>query len=238
MTKKQSILFRLVILCFGLVIFAITLTLATNGRELSGAEKFLWLTIGLDYLIFFIPVFFNGVTFKNFAGRTIPIVLLWNATIIFCLVSLALSVLVFYGKVPITVAVVIDLVMLFLALILIFISVSASDHVESVGQNEEKLLSSIKGLRSESQILATKVASNEKINTADKKLIEKISQDIRFLSPVNNAKAFDAENKILQNILRLSEICSNIESGTVTSDFTKLANETKEMIAQRKLLLN
>lgn len=236
MTKRQGLIFKAVILFFGLLILSVAFSLMTAGRNVSGAEIFLWVTVGVDYLVFFVPLFFNDVTFNNFLRRTIPIVLLWNSAIIYCTITILIAIAVFYERVALGAGVTIDLAITFIALIVIFISAVASDHVGSVEKREANLFGNIITIRQEFALLNNKVATCKGVADSDKKRVATLTEDLRYMAPVNNKHGFEIENNILKNIARLNESLDNITNRAAGNDFSAILLETATFIEERKLL--
>lgn len=237
MTQKTANIFKGVILAFGLMVYAVAVALITAGREIPSREMYLWVIIGVVYLAFFIPALFNGLTFAKFAQSSAGAVLLWNADIVFCFVSIALALAVFYGRCPMTLAIVVELAMLFVALILVFISMMASGHVQSVDAKQQKLMGKINEMRAALSALNLSCASSS-ANDETKSKIKALAEDVRYLSPVDSAQSASLEGDILSAIDAADDALKAFTAGADEGTLKKSVRELSMKIAQRKLLRN
>lgn len=235
MTKKALNAFKGAILAFGFIVYAISVALFTRGREAGSREIYLFTIIGIVYLAFFIPALFNSLTFGNFARNAAGVVILWNADIVFCFVSVALALTVYFGRLAIEIAVVIELVMLFAALILVFISAVSSGHIEGVGKKEEKLLKDIKEIRSTLASLDA-LCDVEGVSGDIKKRIKVASEAARYMTPVDSAQASSLEKDILLAVGECEERLKTVKSGADEGALKESIGDLEMKMAQRKLL--
>lgn len=237
MTHKAVNIFKGVILAFGLAVYAIAFALLTGGRETEPREVYLWVMFGVVYLAFFIPALFNNLTFKSFAHSAAGVVLLWNADIVFCFVTVALSLAVYYERCSIAIAVVIEMAMLFVALILVFVSSMASSHVQSVGAREEKAMSKIKELRSGLSGL-DRAASSSDIGEDIKRTIKALAEDARYISPVESEESALLEEDIIKGVREVKDALQAAANGERSGRMQRLVDELKMKMAERKALRN
>lgn len=237
MTAKGANIFKGVILAFGLAVYAAAIALATHGRGVPPQEAYLWAIVGVVYLAFFIPALFNSLTFKSFAHSAAGVVILWNADIVFCFVSIALALSVYFGKVPVTLAIIVELVLIFVALILVFISMMSSSHIKGVGIKEAILLSKIKEMRSSLDSLNVK-AQSASISEEIKSKIASLAEDAKYMSPVDSAQSASLEGDIIGAIDEAANRLDEVLSGASESALQKCTADLAMKMAQRKLLKN
>lgn len=237
MTAKQSDIFKGVILAFGLVVYAVAAALATHGREVPPREVYLWVIVGVVYLAFFVPSLFNSLTFHNFAHSAVGVVILWNADILFCFVSIALALAVYFGKCSMALAIVVELVMLFVALILVFVSVMSGGHIRSVGRKEAILLSQIKEMRATLAALSLKAQSSTASDDIKAK-IASLAEDAKYMSPVDSAQSASLEGDIIAEIDEAAAQLDAVVGGAQDGSLKKCIADLSMKMAQRKLLKN
>lgn len=237
MTKNAVNIFKGVILAFGLLVYGVAFALVAGGRELNSREVYLWVMIGVVYLAFFVPALFNSLTFKSFAHSTAGVVLLWNADIVFCFVTVILSLAVYYERCSIAIAIVAELAMLFAVLILVFVSVMAGSHIQSVGAKEEASLSKIKEMRSALSLLDLQASSSD-IGDDIKRTIKALAEDARYISPVESKEASLLEESIIGKIAQVKDALQDAANGAGGGGVQKAVDELKAKMAERKLMRN
>ena len=94
--------------------------------------------------------------------------------------------------------VIIQLILFFAFMVKMYLGGLVVHQIGAVKKQETQEFSKIAQLRSESQLLEVESAGNASISAEQKKAITKIKNDFRYLSPSNNAEAFDYEAKMVE----------------------------------------
>lgn len=242
MDKKTANIFKGAILFIGLGIYALAFCLVTGGKKLPANEIYLWVMIGIVYLAFFFPIFFNGITFKNFARHAGGVVLLWNADLFFCFVSILFAILVYQGKCSINTAVIIECVMFFVILIFLFVSLQTSSHIQNVQNTQTQSLSKIMSMRSSFDLLNMKMQATSGVKDEAKKKIASLTEDAKYISPVEKGEAFALEGDIIAKINEASNLLDNLQSpqasATATSQLDAVVQDLSMKINTRKMMRN
>ena len=239
MTKNQSLLFRFILLFAGAGIIILAFFVTRGERELNSTDAFVWVSIGLMYLIFFLPFFFSAINIGNFSGKIPKLVLVWIGILLYTAASITVILLLAVaGVISLNTAIIIQAVLLFLFAVNIFFAYFASSHVISVAAEEagkQQYINQIKP-RAQSLLLSINRLPAEYENA--QKILKQAIEDIRFIYPVDGGAGSDLELQILQSLNTISEYCSNIQTGAHTAALKSEAEKLQMLAKERKLLRN
>ncbi|MFA6938315.1 MAG: hypothetical protein WCQ67_08800 [Treponema sp.] len=238
MNKKQSLFSRILIFVLGLGIIILAYYLFGSEGEKTDPQKFMWANIVVMYLVFFCPFFFSNVHTDNVDKKTPSLVTVWLGDIIFIIVALGLTIAIMNDVLQIRTAIIIEAILVFLFAIDIYFGYFGNTKIQEVGAHETQMLSAIKDIRSSMELLILKSSSLSSAYDDEKKKIASISEDARYLSPVENTNAVSLEQNMLGKITALSSACDSIASGSDGSDFKTQLSSLDMLMKQRKLLKN
>ena len=239
MTKNQSLLFRFVLFLAGAGVIVLAFFLFKGDRELTRVDGFVWTSIALMYLVFFLPFFFSAISIGNFSGKIPRLSMVWLGIFLYITASIGVIVLLAVVKIiPVNIAVIIQAVLLFLFAIDIYLAYFASSHIGGVDAQEAAMQQHINQLKPKAQSLLLSVnrlpAEYEK---AQKNLKQSI-EDIRYIYPVSGGAGDDLELRILQSLNILSELCGGVSAGTHPVSLEQEAEKLQMLVKERKLLRN
>jgi hypothetical protein len=238
MTKTQSSVFRLILFLIGAGIVALAFFLFNRGRELSAADIFTWASIGVMYVVFFMPFFFSAINTGNFSGKIPSIAIVWFGIFVYIPVSIVIIALLRFLIISLNVALVFQSVALFALLLAVYFGFFASSHAGSVAAEEADKLRPLTEIKNKSALLALKAGSLSAEYEETRKLIKKSADDIRYLSPAGGNSGAETDLKILNVIERLDEICGTVSGGGHSASFEAEAKKLQSLVMERKLLRN
>lgn len=240
MSCNAKKIYKISLFIFGIIIITLGIFMLKDKQEITAQFKFFCAMIYMAYCVFFAPLLFNTLHWNSFAEHTPIVVLSWLLMKAFVAISLILGVLVYSEKIKIPVACIIEGVVLFIALLFIFVGLCGTDHIQKVAVKEEQLLSKIKTIRAKMQQLSLQASTLGDSYNLQKKSLEKITEDLRYLSPVSTSEAIALENKILSAIDSITNAIQNLSNNSSSSNVTlqSCINNLDFSIKQRKLLLN
>lgn len=237
MTKNQSLFFRVLLFLSGAGIILLAFFLNTGDREINGIDAFFWTSIGLMYLIFFLPFFFSAIDIGNFSGKVPALSLVWSGVILYIAASITVIILLKAAFViSLTVAVIIQAVLLFLFLVDVYFAYFAADHVSAVAVEEAGKQQYLTRIKSKAQVLQLSI--EKFLPESAQKILKRTLDDIKYLSPVNGGAGGDLEVKILQSLDALSEISGGIHSGGNLAALEPESENLQALVNERKLLRN
>ena len=240
MTKNQSSIFRVLLFIFGAGIIVLAFFLWKGDRELFRKDIFMWTSIGLMYLIFFLPFFFSAISIGNFSGKIPKLVIVWLGISFYIAASLTVIVLLtrFPPVISFNTAIIIQAVILFLFCISIFTAFFASTHVGKVAAEEAVKQQYIKQLKPKAQVLLLSVDKLPGEYEKAQKILKQAVEDIRFIYPVDSGAGDDLELQILKSLNIISELCNGILTGAHTVVLEGEAEKLLMLIKERKMLRN
>jgi len=237
MTRNQSLFFRFILFLAGAGILVLAFFLTKGGRELDRIDAFVWTSIGLMYLILFLPFFFSVINIANFSGKTPSLALVWTGIFFYIIASvILLFLLAFFYILSFNTAVIIQAVLLFIFAINVYFAYFASSHVGNVAAEEagkQQYLNQIKPKAQTLQLLVNKLPAD--FSNAQKTLTQTIEQ-IKFIYPVDRGAGDDLELQILQSLNKLSELCNT--PGAIPVGLEGEADKLLMLVKERKLLRN
>jgi hypothetical protein len=238
MTKDQSLFFRFLLFFAGIGIIILAFFL-TKG-ELTRIDGFVWTSIGLMYLIFFLPFFFSAINISNFS-RKIPVLsLVWTGILLYITASIIVIVLLSAVKIiSVNVAVIIQSILFFLFLIDVYFSYFASSHISSVAAEEAEKKQYINNyIKPKAQVLSLAVNKLPAEYEKAQKTILQTLEEIKYIYPVSDGAGDNLESWIIQSLNTLSELCGNIPSGATPAVLYTEAEKLSSLVKERKLLRN
>ncbi|MCL2878670.1 MAG: hypothetical protein FWF29_00360 [Treponema sp.] len=239
MTKNQSIVFRFLLFLAGAGIVVLAFFLTRGNRELTRIDAFVWTSIGICYLIFFLPFFFSMINISNFSGKVPVISLIWPGIILYIAASVVVMVmLTATGVILFNTAVIIQAILFFGFLVTVYFAYFASSHIGNVAAQEDRKKQFIKEIKPKAQVLSLTVNGLPAEYEKAKKTLNRAFDDIRYIYPVDNGIGDDLELQIITSLNTISELCSGINSGAHSAVLEQEADKLCMLIKERKLLRN
>ena len=239
MTRNQSLLFRLFLFLAGAGIIFLAFFVTRGDRELSRIDAFVWASIGLMYLIFFVPFFFSAISIGNFSGKIPSLTLVWTGVLLYIAVSVAvILLLVIANVIGFNAAIIIQAVLVFLFAINVYLAYFASSHARIVVAQETGKQQYINQIKSKAQSLLLSVNRLSAEYGNAQKTLKQTIEDIKFIYPVDGGAGNDLELRILQSLNTISEYCDNIQTGAHTAALESEAENLRMLVKERKLLRN
>lgn len=237
MTRTQSLTFRALLFLCGAGVTALAFFLNTAGKSLTSADIFTWLSIGLMYLIFSVPLFFPAVNGANASHKIPSLAILWTGITGFIIASIVVIMLLSSAAVSLSNAITIQAALLFLFAVCVYLGSVASSHSRQIGEEEHKKRQFITGLKARAQVLALSVNDLPVEYEGVRKTIKQTLEEIKYLFPVDELEGFDLEFKIMDALNSISDICDSGTAGTAALLETE-ARRLQMLIKERKLLRN
>jgi len=237
MTKNQSLLFRVLLFIAGAGIVILAFFLFTGDRELTAIDAFVWTSIGLMYLIFFLPFFFSAINIGNFSGKIPPLSMVWFG--IFLYITASITVILLLTKfyiLSLNAAVIIQAVLFFFFLVNLFFAYFASTHVGKVASQEAEKQQYLTQMKSKAQVLLLTVNSLPAEYEKTQKILKQAFDDIRYTYPADAGG--ELELKILRSLGTVSELLGGIQSGAHPAALETEALNLQALVKERKLLRN
>jgi hypothetical protein len=241
MTKGQSQFFRLILFLIGLGIVALAFYLINGGSDytsLSNEDKFMWISIAVMYLFIFFPFFFSSVTIGNFSGKIPSLTMIWVGISLYTPASIVVIYLLKRYSITFNIAVIIQAVFFFLFILNIYFGYFASSHARGVAVEEAGKLQYLTEMKSRAASLALKAGSLSSQYEQVQKALKQSSEDIRYLSPVDEEKSTELDLKIIDSIESLVQFCDAASEGGHPAAFDLETKELQMLIKERKLLRN
>jgi hypothetical protein len=237
MTRNQSIFFKAILFLFGSGIIALAFFLTNGKKELSRIDVFIWTSIAFMYLVFFTPFFFSSLRIGNFSVKIPPLALVWTGIIVYIILSILNIVLLSKGM-SFSKAIVAQVILLFLFFIDVYFAYFASDHVGSVAAEERTKQQFMNELKTKTQVLLLSVNGLPSGYEAAQKMLKKTIEDIRYISPVDNAVGDELELKIIDALKSIADMCDTVSSGGHPVSLEPAARNLQTLVKERKLLRN
>ena len=239
MTRNQSLFFRLLLFLAGAGIIILAFFLTKGTRELSRIDAFVWTSIGLMYLIFFLPFFFSAINIANFSGKIPSLSIVWFGVLFYMAASVVILLLLIAAKfIPINVAIIIQAILLFLFFVDVFFAYFASSHVRNVAVEETGKQKYISQIKPKAQVLSLAVTKLSTEYENVQKILKSAIEDIKYIYPVSGGAGSDLELRIIKSLNTLSELCGGIQSGAHPADLEPEAENLRILVKERKQLRN
>jgi hypothetical protein len=238
MTKGQSQFFRFFLFLLGAGIIALVFYLTSGGEELTGSDKFMWISISVMYLFFFVPFFFSVINIGNFSAKIPSMTMVWGGIFLYIPVSIAVILALKTFVITLNMALIIQAVLVFLFLIDIYFAYFANSHIQAVAVEESGKLQYVTEMKNKALLLVVKAGSLTGAYEQNQKRIKQAAEDIRYFSPVDRGKSMETDLKIINSIENLSQLCDVVSGGGYPDSFDAEINKLEILIKERKLLRN
>lgn len=239
MTKNQSLFSRFMLFIAGAGIIVLAFFLFRGDRELNRIDAFVWTSIGIMYLVFFLPFFFSEVNISNFSGKVPVLSLIWFGIILYLPASVIIIVLLSKTDViSFNAAVIIQAVLIFLFLVDVYFAYFAGSHTSAAAAEEADKRQYISRIKSKAQIFQLSLDKLPAEYENSQKILKKTLDDIKYIYPINGGAGSDLELKILRSLDILLELAGSIKSGAGTAAMGTEAENLQTLVNERKLLRN
>jgi hypothetical protein len=223
----------------GIVVLAFFLTTGiADGRALTQADGFMWVSIALSYLTLFVPFFFSVMRKDSFSDKIPSFALVWLGVFIYIPFSIGVIVLLKTAVFSFNAAVIAQTVLIFIFAVNVYFGYFANTHVRAVANEEAGLRDQLSGIKQKAASLS--LAVKELPGGCEKAAasLRKALDDIKYLSPVHGEAAKDSEAAILLALDSVRQLCNAIAEGARPSSFEKEAERLLALVRERKLLRN
>jgi hypothetical protein len=238
MTKNQSLIFRSLLFLAGAGIILLAFFLTTSGKEPDKPDVFMWISIGVMYLVLSLPFFFSAIDIANLSGKVPKLSIVWTGIIVYVITSIIIIVVLKMSVFNLNAAIIIQAIIFFVFLINVYLACFASSHVGKVAAEEAGMQRYIVQLKPKAQSLLLAVNRlPPEYEKAQKKLRQAI-EDIKYIYPINSGAGDELEQEIIQSLNVISEYCGNIQAGGHTAALEDQAESLTMLVKERKLLRN
>jgi hypothetical protein len=238
MTGTQSSFFRFILFLMGAGILILAFILINHGRELSGKDTFMWASIAVMYLFFFVPFFFSAINAAGFSGKIPSYTLIWTGIFLYLPASIAVILLLQFSLVSLKAALIIQAVFCFLFFLNVYFGYFASSHVRNVAAGEAGKTRFLVKMKNSAASLALKAGMLGSAHEPLGQALKVVMEDIRYLSPVDGEKSAELDVKILNALENLSRFCDSAMEGGTPAGFDVEIKKLWMLIRERKLLRN
>ena len=194
--KKKSLAFTLLIFAAGLLLLvAAGILLHELIRLETGKYIFMWNSIGLAFILAFVPVFFEQLTVKNADRKTISLVVYYRGFVLYVLASAAIIVMLFFFL-ELKYAILLQVAALILFAVYIGISFLVSGQVKAVAERETAKTGQVDSIRARAQslaILADRLGDNDR---DIKNMAHQFSEIVRYLTASDDPTALNLEDQM------------------------------------------
>ncbi len=193
--------FSIILLLFGEALIIIGFRYFGNDVD----TKLISLNIvvsSIIYLLFFIDLLFPMIDFSDKSQKTVgSLGLRWFVTISYMIVAIALMLVFYYVKpININALIIINAILFFILLLGLYFAVSASAKVQSVYEKEEEMRDYITEMKNATKDVQHRLNQLDNIPANIVSKIEKLEEDIRYVSPSNNREAHLLEESYIKSI--------------------------------------
>ncbi|GHV79480.1 hypothetical protein AGMMS49944_12710 [Spirochaetia bacterium] len=235
MMKSRFSFFRAILFLVGAGVVVLAFYLTQGGREVTGVDKFTWVSISIMYLVLFTPFFFSSIRLANFSEKIPNMVLSWLGIIVYVIASIIVLVLLKY-YLTLNQAIIIQAILVFLFLLDVYFAYFASAHVASVAREVESKRQYLTEIKSKAASLTLIVGNLPSQYEQVQKLINQVTDDIKYVSPVSGGAGTDAELQIISSLDNVKEYCDIACSGGNPASFESEVKKLQMLVKQRKLL--
>jgi hypothetical protein len=238
MTKGQSQFFRFILFLLGAGVVALAFYLTNDGNELTGIDKFMWISISVMYLFLFLPFFFSVINIGNFSTKIPSMTMVWIGIFLYIPASAAVILALKTSVIVFNTALIIQAVFVFLFFIDIYFAYFANSHIQTVAVEESGKLQYVTEMKNKALLLVVKAGSLTGAYEQIPARIKKAAEDIRYFSPVDRGKSMETDLKIINSIEDVSQLCDVVSEGGHPDSFDTEINKLEILIKERKLLRN
>lgn len=232
--KPLIFVFGLLVVCLG-IYWLLPWVPGTMGNRL-----FVAFDVALLYVVVFAPLLMQPRLRQATTGRLVSLgVLYWGiglyAVLTLVVVALACTLLFMATRL----LVLVQLVGLFALVVVMYLSLVARDHADEQETEQGTLMRNIQHIRSVASSAAIDASTLGEGYAVPVRKIEKIREEVRYLSPVSNGQAYALEDQICRLLEELSNLVKWARSGGATpEELSRKADEILLLVRQRKALIN
>jgi hypothetical protein len=236
MTKTQSSFFRFILFLFGAGIVLLAFFLFSRDRELSEKDVVTWISIGVMYLVLFIPFFFTSLSVGTFSGKIPSLGLIWTGIFLYISLSIAILALLRFSILSFNAALVVQAIVLFGFIIVVYLGYFASSHAGNVAAEEAGKLQGLSEMKNRAAFLALRAGALPANYGEVQKLVARCTEDIRYFSPVGRNRSAEVDAKILDAANNLIQLCDTVMDGGQPASLEGEAKKLQTLVRERGLL--
>lgn len=237
--KNTSAAIKVALFLAGVLVLALGLILLMPRLPL-GTSIFIAVDAIMLYALVLGPILFNDALADVTGGKVISLTIYLKAVAVYAALTIGvIYVLLTVPMPPISFLVVLQLAGLVGLGFVTFLSLSVSQQVEAVAQAEAGVRASVDRLRATSQRLATQASYIQVQSAQERELvngIQRIADELRYLSPVHSPEAFTLESQIASY---LDTLLVRVQDGMTPADVSAALQDVRGALAvidQRKNL--
>ena len=227
--KKKSLLFSILIFAAGLLL---------NTLIPLETEKyiFMWNSIGVVFILAFVPIFFEQLTVRNADRKVISLVVYYRGFVVYALLSAAIIVLLF-KFLELKYAILLQVGVLILFAVYVGVSYLVSGHVKNVAETETAKTATVESLRARAQSL---VILTDRLGDGDndiREMARKLSDDLRYLTPSSDANARNLDDQMSMMLDSLTSDSYFVRPNSQSREnVVRKFDALKTLFAQRKAI--
>ena len=229
MTKRGSIIFKSIILTFGLAVIFVAYLMFGSTSPMSARETYLWTNIVLIYLAVMLPAFLYTIRKDNFTGRVLPMMFIWFGIFTYLGIGSILIVLVMMSIILVKIAMIIQMITAFAFIVMLYVAFFAGSFITKVATQEKHTLHRISLIKDKAKFLQKQYASD---GTAKQKEMFRLMENLIFLSPVDKHEAYSLEEEILAELDRMELALEGNEA-----DYDSCVKKISTLYQKRRLIL-
>jgi len=237
MTKNQSQIFKAILFLVGAGIVVLALFLTSSGQSVTDKDVFMWVSIGLMYLIFFVPFFFSSISIGGFSVKIPRFTMIGLGSTLYVIASVIVIILMYKLILPLNFAIIIQAVLIFLFAISVYFGYYASSHVRAVETEEHSKKYLLDDIKAKAKTVSVSLSTLPEEYESTQKALAAAFEDIRYLSPVDNGAGQELEQKINAGLDTIAQLCGNVGEGGHPS-FDAEVQKLQSCVKTRKLLRN
>jgi hypothetical protein len=222
----------------GAGIVALAFYLTNDGKELTKNDKFMWISISVMYLFFFLPFFFSVINIGNFSAKIPSLTMVWVGIFLYIPASVVVIGTLKNSVIAFNTAIIIQVILVFLFFLDIYFAYFANSHIQAVAVEESGKLQYVTEMKNKALLLVVKTGSLTGTYEPIQEQVKKAAEDIRYFSPVDRGKSMETDLKIINSIENLSQLCDVVSGGGHPDSFDAEINKLQILIKERKLLRN
>ena len=235
MSKAKYIIFILGLAVIGGIFAIVNLPLPEGG--LPANSVFFWISLCIIYVVFFVPLLFSTMgKGADFDAKIPSGIILWISVFVFEIVALVVSISVFANVLSIRIAATFDLVVFFVCAVFIFFGSVSGSKIKQVQSDQSAAKSQLTTVRSSLDLLKIKVGSLGEDYLELKKAVLALSDDARYLSPIDNERSLVLENQMTNLISNLTALIDSAVLETNRSSVDQTVGQLQSLMQQRKSL--
>ena len=234
MTKKQSLIFRLSILFFGLIIIYVAyLMFAPSKENILPKQHYLWANIALIYIISMCPSLFITIRKESFSKSIYPILAMWSIVSLYIIAGALLILFVMIEFLAIKIAILLQMILFFVFAIAMYGACFTGSHIANVATKEKMMMERLNIIKQKAQLIQAKLNKDNECHRELAKLMESLT----FLSPASNIEAYTLEAKIIAQLDILQSSIENHSANASIESIEKTKDELNNLYQMRKIIL-